>query len=76
MSTKRCTKCKQEYPTTKEYFVVRSSSSDGLDSWCRGCKREYATKKYYEDHEHALDIARRYRERHPEITKERNRKWQ
>lgn len=76
MTTKRCTKCKQEYPATKEFLVVKSSRPDGLDSWCRICKREYATKKYYEDHEHALEIARRYRERHPEITKERNRKWQ
>jgi hypothetical protein len=42
---KRCTKCKQEYPATPEYFNVRRVSKDGLNSCCKHCTRE-ADAKY------------------------------
>lgn len=42
---KRCSKCKQWFPATPEYFYNHKRSSDGLDPRCITCRR--ATKKEY-----------------------------
>lgn len=72
---KQCSRCKQEFPATREYFVARSSSKDGLDSWCKECKRKNAKQKYDENPEHGREIARRWREKHPERSKQIQRDW-
>ncbi len=38
---RQCTKCKQEFPATSEYFRTRSESQWRLSSWCRDCHRAY-----------------------------------
>lgn len=38
VTTKRCTRCKQAYPATPEYFYRHTRSSDGLQCWCKTCK--------------------------------------
>lgn len=40
MTTKRCSKCGQEFPATKEYFNAQRQSQDGLRSICKTCRRE------------------------------------
>src|SRR5215207_3822960 len=75
MTTKRCSKCGQEYPATHEFFVARSSSKDGLDSWCKSCKNAHAKKRYDSDPEHGREIATRWREQNRETARQRHREW-
>ncbi|MEO8611219.1 MAG: HNH endonuclease signature motif containing protein [Chloroflexota bacterium] len=39
MDTKRCSKCKQEFPATREYFNAHKQVKDGLRSICKQCRR-------------------------------------
>lgn len=45
MSTKFCTKCKKEVPTTEFHKGVEK---DGLCCWCKKCRRKYA-QQYYQN---------------------------
>jgi len=42
---KECSKCKNDYPATTEYFGKHTSTKCGLSSWCRECSRN-AVKKW------------------------------
>lgn len=37
---KRCTKCKNEYPATLEYFYKDKNGRNGLHSRCKNCHRD------------------------------------
>ncbi len=41
MITKKCTKCKQEFPATTEFFHRDKSLKDGFVSSCKACRRTY-----------------------------------
>lgn len=41
---KRCSKCKEYFPPTSEYFTKLSKSKDGLAYWCRSCGVKYHTE--------------------------------
>lgn len=45
-TTKVCTKCKTEYPRTKEFFPSGKGRKDGIKSWCRVCCRAYCRQHY------------------------------
>ncbi len=47
METRKCLKCKEEYPLTKEffYFSVRSKRNGALQIQCKFCKKKYAKRK-------------------------------
>ena len=38
---KQCSKCKQNYPATHEFFYRKQKNLSGFDSWCKGCKKLY-----------------------------------
>lgn len=42
---KLCTKCKQYYPMTDEYFPRRSNVVCGFDSHCKSCQKEKERKR-------------------------------
>lgn len=44
--TKVCTKCGKEKPATTEYFYVRRTCKDGLNTQCNKCCKEYR-KEYH-----------------------------
>jgi hypothetical protein len=75
MDTKRCSKCGQELPATREYFVAKSSRPDGLDSWCKVCKYNHAKKKYDENPEHCRAIQRKWRENNVEKARAASQEW-
>lgn len=35
---KCCTKCKNNYPSTEEYFALDKRNKSGLGAWCRKCQ--------------------------------------
>ena len=43
---KSCSKCKQEFPATAEYFYKRIAALDGLQSICKTCKAIKNRKTY------------------------------
>ncbi len=45
---KQCTKCKQIYPATTEYFNRRTASKDGLTYKCKKCEAAQARNNYRE----------------------------
>jgi len=45
---KTCSKCKKEYPATKEYFKKDCQKSDGLCPSCKICVSKYRRKGQYE----------------------------
>lgn len=42
---KKCTKCKKQYPATKEFFCKSSRLKSGMCSYCKNCQSE-KNKKY------------------------------
>jgi 5-methylcytosine-specific restriction endonuclease McrA len=42
---KTCTKCKQEFPATLEYFHSDKSRPDGLRYWCKPCVNERTNER-------------------------------
>lgn len=44
-TTKQCTKCKQHYPATSEYFAIRRANRSGIGTWCRQCHRFNAEER-------------------------------
>lgn len=42
---KRCTKCKEAFPATLEYFTHDKKRKDGLFPWCKACSQEYDKKR-------------------------------
>lgn len=43
-SLKHCSTCKEWKPLTSRYFYVRSASTDGFQSDCKGCHNELTTR--------------------------------
>ena len=39
--TKTCTKCKNDFPATKEYFSRQRLGKYGVGSWCKKCRSNY-----------------------------------
>lgn len=77
--TKRCAKCKREYPATLQYFHHHKGRKDGLHAWCIECKRIGETdrnRRYYENNrEKVINSSKVYAEKHPEKQHARHHKW-
>lgn len=39
-----CTKCKEEKPSTLEFFPPHNKKRNGFDSWCRSCRATYRSE--------------------------------
>jgi len=76
---KQCTKCKQSYPATSEFFYNQKSCADGLHTQCKQCRSEQKKARYRqpEVHEKTLVYAKEYRERPGNKEKRRlsNKQW-
>lgn len=44
-----CSRCKQSFPATPEYFQRSRSEKEGLHTWCKACKAE-GDKQSYQKH--------------------------
>lgn len=77
---KKCPKCKQTFPRTKEFFYAQKDNKDGLKSQCKECCK----KDYIKNRERNLNNAKRWREseagkkyyeENKEKIAEQNREW-
>lgn len=75
---KRCSKCKNEYPATPEFFTRNKSCSDGLHTICKTCKQQQ-NKAYLDTNKDRVNASRRQRYRDDENkrqqSKSRGQKW-
>lgn len=39
-----CTKCKEDKPSTIEFFPPHNKKRNGFDSWCRSCRATYRSE--------------------------------
>jgi hypothetical protein len=53
---KRCTKCGEDFPATKEYFQCDKSCKSGLRPECKICINKRKKGYYYDNHEEQLRI--------------------
>jgi hypothetical protein len=77
-SERRCTKCKNEYPATTEYFhvkYIRKDGTPGLQSRCKKCCAEYRAEHHRNNRERDNEINRRWREAHSEQMSALNTAW-
>lgn len=70
-STKRCTKCSNEYLATLEYFYKGGTR---LDSYCKNCRRE-VNREYYQSNADSLrksgrERSHEYRQANPDYLSE------
>lgn len=82
---KTCTKCKEEKPSTLEYFHQFKRSSDGLRGMCKICRNE-ENRRYKQENKkrileynkeyrkNSVEVIKRYREKNKERTREYNKR--
>jgi 5-methylcytosine-specific restriction endonuclease McrA len=71
---KQCTRCKEWFPPTEEYFRLRRHRNQ-LNSKCRTCEHERDAELRSKNKDKRSESQRRFRERNPERSKEIKRKW-
>lgn len=74
ISTKTCSRCKSELPTTA--FYKRRDRPSGLHSQCGQCFREQHAEWRKHNKQNNRDRAARFRARHPELVRLRSREHQ
>jgi len=50
METKICTKCKNEFPASKDYFNAQKNGKYGLRSVCKKCCKKYYSNRHRENY--------------------------
>lgn len=71
-TAKRCSKCKEWFPATTEYWHRDNKSADGLAYNCKPCVRNRVAKWQADNHERKVANQRRYRARHADELRERD----
>lgn len=69
MSTKTCTKCKQELPVIEFYNCKQTR--DKLQSWCKACVKAQNRQRQQENRDAVNQYNREWRENHAETVKVR-----
>lgn len=72
---KICTKCKEEYPATLEYFHKHKSQKSGLRPKCKKCRNEINRKYHWENREKDLNRNKKYYVENCQKESERKRKY-
>jgi len=68
----RCSKCKNEYPHTTEFFA---KNGNRLHSWCKKCLNAYKVQYRQKHLKEAREKERRYKQEHPVNRKEIDRRY-
>lgn len=74
---KQCSKCKEVYSRTIEFFPPRKDSKDGLRGYCRKCETADDANRYLENKEVFIQrSAKRYKEKREQILADYRMKYQ
>lgn len=74
-TTKRCCKCKQFKPRTREYFSPRPANSDGLEGRCKECEKLRRRKERAEHPDRHKRSQKKYRVQQGEQWAQRAADW-
>ena len=69
--TKTCSRCKQEFPATLEFFHKNRGGKYGLRSNCKSCCKEYRR----ENKEAICELGKKYRQENKEALREKKKKY-
>ena len=58
---KQCSKCKNYFHATLEYFYKARNNKYGISSWCKKCSKEYYEKNKEKISQHKKIISKKYR---------------
>lgn len=72
---KVCTKCKEPFPATPEYFARSNSTKDGLHTWCKKCKNAQNRDWWHENVDTINAKRREDYPKHRERNVEYHREW-
>jgi len=79
---KKCSKCGEEFPNTKEYFCLKNGGNsgrgniDGLSNDCRGCRSIYNKKYQIEHQDNSIAYRKMYWKENKETLAISSKKWQ
>lgn len=73
---KRCSKCKQFFSATTEYFNRAKKASDGLRTECKVCRRPSTHAYYRLNKEKILRYTKEYNKTHYQAWYESEKKWE
>ena len=72
---KRCTQCKQDLPSTNEYFAAEKRVRSGLSARCRSCGNA-ATKRWAKENpDKAYAKTKQWRTEHPGMSAVQAKRW-
>lgn len=63
---RQCSKCKQEFPATTEYFYKDAKSKYGLSCQCKTCAKQKAKDWHWSHREYANEVSRKRYQSRPE----------
>src|SRR5262245_1560599 len=72
---KQCSRCKQVFPATIEYFLGRKERKSGIRSECKLCTKAISAIRCQRDKLKIKQSAKKSREKYPEKIKQRMQKW-
>jgi hypothetical protein len=72
---KECSRCKNTYPRTREYFPPDKRREDGMSSWCRICKREDEKQRREGNLDYYLQKEADRREKNRDAIRRDQRNW-
>jgi transposase-like protein len=75
MKTKKCTRCKQEKPSTNEYYSKCSKCKDGLKSCCKECSNKLRDEWRQNNSEKIKEQKRLYREKNRDKIRHQNQQY-
>jgi len=75
MEIKTCSKCKNEFPLTEEYFVKTKGYKDGFHSYCKRCKKKYSKQWYKKNIDYVKECNKQWNIDNPQKARERKKHW-
>ncbi len=72
---KQCSKCKEWFPLTPEFWYKSKITKDGYHGWCKQCNRENACQWAKDHPEKNREKSKQWYKNHPEKAKEQSRQW-
>jgi hypothetical protein len=72
---KRCSRCKQYFPASREHFSPHKLTNDGLETRCKACIREKNHKYLEENREKENARKKKRREDNPDKVRDYNQQY-
>ena len=72
--TKTCTKCREVFPATTEYFHERKDSKSGIRAHCKSCSNNRSKRWYSGNKERSRSNANRWQKQNPDKCREYDKK--